>query len=392
MMKRLFTILFVLMPFYALAQVDFDKYVPQEYYPKHYLPKSTGAPLEILPYQEKRVSPSIKNLKLLIDRTENSPEIREKLIVDWIYYNDLYYKTKANGKSESLGKKKNMKHFQEDWTTVDRYYYEKECESKKRTKENRIRDSISFRNSFVEDSLQTRISFVKDSIQGRITFVEDSLYRADYRKKGNYDYVVFDGPHGNPVLCYKKGKAYDGKSFNNYGLVEKEYKAGVLIHDYSYDDNYLVAIGKEKGKVKALPKVYDAIEKVNYVYTYDGSAVLDKDYYDSKGVLFKEISYSDDRPFSVTSFTYFPDNKTIKQRIVQYYDALADSIDYVVTEYYSDKTEKQRKEFMTLSNGKRVLRKVVIKKDGYEIIEYYGFDGEFERRETKVDVYPYLYN
>lgn len=392
-MKNTLVVLLSLVSVCAFAQVDYDKYTPKKYSPKQYIPISTGAPLEILPYEEMETVATVENLVSLIDRIEKHPEMQSQLLGNLAEYKKLASKYMDKGKqNENVGKKKSMKHFQEDWILLDRYIYERNCESARMKKESSVRDSLSHRKRFVEDSLKLRESFVNDSLTARNTFIEDSLYRADFRKKGNYDYVEFDGPHGKPGLCYRKGKIVDGTTYNQYGLVEKVYWHGELIQDYSYNDEYLV-IAKKKDDFnnKGFPEVYDHVKNAKTIYTLSGSAILSVEYYDMRGIRIKRISYEDGSPDSETQYTYFPDNKTVKQSTYVDYHPSSDSLgETVVTDYYSDGNERQYRVYRTLSNGNRVLRKAIIKKDGYDVIEYYDFNGEFERSETKSQYNPYL--
>ena len=392
-MKRVLAIILALMPISSFAQIDYDKYVPLTYSPMPYTPKSTGAPLEILPYQEESVIPSLFNLKLLLDRTENSPEIREMLIVDWKKYNELYIKTMANGINEYLGKKKNMKHFQEDWTTVDRYYYERDCEAKKLAKEQRIIDSVSFRNSFVKDSLIARDAFLIDSVQARKTFIEDSLYRVNYRKEGNYDYVEFDGPHGRPTLCYRKGKVIDGKTYNKFGFIEKEYKDGVLRHDYKYSDDFLKDWNKERERNNGTSLmdyvrshyIHDVAQRIKFYYQdVKKKRIYCADYLDNDGIAYRCIYYDFDysgKPYLDVEMEYYPDRRTYKKVLKKHLETGETN----VSDYYSDGSLKETRYYRSESMGGAIKRRE-IKRDGYMVIEYYDFDGKLERRETEYEI------
>ena len=90
----------------------------------------------------------------------------------------------------------------------------------------------------------------------------DSIYRADYRKRNNYDYVVFDGPHGAPQLCYRRGKIIEGNTYNSEGKVEKCYENGKLVHDYTY------SYGVEHYDGSYDYDVVDSVEKKLYRYKY----------------------------------------------------------------------------------------------------------------------------
>ena len=373
---------------------DYDKYIPKEYSPMKYQPQRT-IQLEIFPYQEKHAGTTVMDLYEMLVRARHSPEIISQFKGDWQQYVKLIEKYNKKGKlDEDVRKKKAMLHYQEDWTTVDRFFYEKECESKRQAREKSIKDSIYYRNLFVDDSLRYRKSFVSDSILARKHFVEDSLYRADYRKKGNYDYVEFDGPHGKPGLCYRKGKIVDGKTYNVYGLEEKVYENGIVIHDFSYSDGYLVMVKKkEDNEAKDGTWIYDSVDNVRWNYS-DVNSLYSKEKYDSEGLLVVIVNYKNNEPEETHYYSYYPDKERIKQKIVierhPSYKSLGDCTIY---DYYSDGTLKQSREYMTRSDGPRVLRRVRIPKDGYSIIEYYDYDGKLERRETKtaMDYNPFYY-
>lgn len=388
MKKILFFCLLFIAPVFALAQSDYDRYIPIKETPMVYEPLSTGEPLHILPYEEIQVLPTVAQLKTMVEHYNEYPELRQGLLGNWEEYNKLLTKYESKGKlEENIGRKKPMKHFQEDWTTIDRFLYERDCKAKIEAKEKSIRDSLLFREKFVSDSLAKRKGFIKDSLEARTIFVNDSLYRANFRKKGNYDLVEFDSPHGEPVRCYRRGKLIDGKTYNNYGLLEKEYKNGVLIHDYTYNKEYLFVSGKiPEFNDRGFPMMYDSAERVNYRYTLTGKALLDKEFLDEDGVILSEINYKGGEPTYKVTYTYYPDRKTVKLR---------DTVplqggDSWTTEYYSDGKVKEMRYYWANPSGARVVKERVIIKDGYDLIEHYDFDGKFERSETSMRNY-YIY-
>lgn len=282
-------------PDFTNVQKNYDVYVPIVYVPLRYRPKATFR-YNPKPYSEPRVDATVDNLKLFLERAKAYPKIKAELKGDWNDYVEIAAKYLAKGKStEYIGDKKHMKYFQKDWAPLDRYIYdEKFMVNKQRVKQS-INDSIAFRTKFVSDSPDARQNFVKDSIAARMKFVEDSLYRENYQKTHHYDHVVFDGPHGEPQLCYRKGKIIDGKIFNEYGLVSKVYKDGELIHDYEYSNLYLRLI---KATSDSYPtggsddgvQIHDRVKRIRTFFEYDYPETIDYVlYYDADGLDEKKI-------------------------------------------------------------------------------------------------------
>ena len=394
-----------------VKQINSEIYVPMEYSPIEYNPLSTGEPLVILPYEEKIAGTTANDLKLMMERSMKCPEIRDHFKGNPVDYYKLIAEYQGKGDmDQDISKKKAMKYYQDDWTSLDRFLYEKECREKIQAKEKSINDSLSFRRRFVQDSLKKRDAFVKDSLNARQAFVRDSSFRVNFRKKGNYDYVEFNGPDGSPGLCYRNGKIIDGSTFNQYGLEEKVYKNGVMIHNFTYSDSYLVIHKKKSGRYtgESIEK-YDSVERATYTYTIkssgkdleavrfvneQGSLVKSQEFsdgklrseslFDSSGNQIKELDYYQGEIVSEYTYVYYPNTKILKQQTYIYFPS-SDSPQgtCTITDYYSDGTTKQIKEYLTHTNGSRVLRKSIIRKDGYDIVEYYDYNGEFERRETK---------
>lgn len=187
-------------PDFTNVQKNYDVYVPIVYVPLHYRPKATFR-FNPKPYSEPRVDATVDNLKLFLEKAKAYPKMKVEYSGDWNDYVEIAAKYLAKGKStEYIGDKKHMKYFQKDWALLDRYIYDEKFMVNKQREEQSINDSIASRTKFVSDSLEARHNFVKDSIAARMKFVEDSLYRENYRKTHHYDHVVFDGPHGEPVL------------------------------------------------------------------------------------------------------------------------------------------------------------------------------------------------
>ena len=404
-MKRFsFFVLFLLPELYLSAQTasdqnNYDKYQPREYTPMRYFPKSTGGPLVIRPYTHEPVVPTAKKLYTFINQTKSThPELKSTYKGDWNAYVDLCAKYMARGRDyENLSKKKQMKYFQEDWELLDRSLYDDDYQARKEAKERSIKDSLARRDRFVSDSIQFRTAFVKDSLAGRRKFVDDSLYRADYRKKHNYDYVVFDGPHGEPRLCYRNGKLIDGKIYNEYGLLEKEYKGGRLIYDCEYSDWYSKAIKDEhfdRGRDHSSFYIYDKILRRKRYY-YSGNDVREgrigrDEYYNAAGLLTKKIGYEYidyeylDKMI-IDYLEYYPDNKTVKRQKVTYFSDsdISRMGNVAVMDFFSNGSRRQTKKYRKLSSGNLIIKEIWTYRDGYADVEYYDFDGNLERRSTE---------
>ncbi|MGM9736978.1 MAG: hypothetical protein ACI3ZT_01030 [Candidatus Cryptobacteroides sp.] len=396
-MKRIFLILlFIASVIPAMAQKDFDIYVPKEYAPLHYRPYTTFR-FTPEPYREANVIATVQKLKEFLIKTKAYPELYTEYKGDRNDYVTIAAKYLAKGKAfeyEYIGDKKQMKYFQEDWLFLDRYIYDEKMMANKQAAEKSINDSIAFRTKFVSDSLAARQTFVKDSLAARTEFVEDSLYRANYRKIHHYDHVVFDGPHGEPLLCYRRGKIIDGKIFNEYGLVSKVYKDGELIHDYEYSNEYLHSInvigdsyptgGFDDGvqihdKVRRMRTFYYFFypERINYILYYNADGLDEKKIvYDNNGDIKYEIEY----------LSYYPDDKTVKTETVTYYKEsdISYNGNYKIIDFFSDGSKKKAILFRKLKSGELIIKEIWTYRNGFADVEYYDFNGNLERQSTEI--------
>ena len=389
-MKRILAVLLTLLPICSLAQVDYDKYIPEQYYPESFIPNFFRRNLRLPRYQEKQVSPTVIELKTLLEKSDQFPEVQRQFLGDLTEYNKLVTRYQKRGKlNEDIGKNKAMAHFQEDWTALDKFLFAKECRAIV------VRDSLAWRDQFVRDSLERRKEFVADSLEARESFVTDSLYRDAFRKEGNYDYVKFDGPGGRPILCYRDGKIIDGKTYNSSGLVEKVYEDGVLIHDYQYSEDYIRDKDKDPVGFDVISTsiyttshyVYDAAQKQKTYYTNVKEKKIDKiEYFDDEDINYKSVYYESGEPYLEVYIEYYPDKKTHKRigRIKLKTDETS------LSDYYSDGTIKETRYYRAESEGGAIKRRE-IQRDGYEVIEYYDFNGHFERQETKYKSDPLLW-
>jgi len=399
-MKRILLILFFLVSAVsAIAQDDYDVYTPKVYAPLQYSPKATFR-FTPRPFSATSVAATVQNLKTFIEKTKAYPELKTEYRGDWNDYVTLAAKYLAKGKPmEYIGNRKQMKYFPEDWAFLDRHIYDSELTAKKQKEKKSVRDSIAFRTSFVRDSTLARESFVKDSLLARRRFETDSLYRANFRKVNHYDYVLFDGPHGNPKLCYRKGKIIDGKIYNEAGLLEKEYKGGRLVHDYEYSDWYVKSIQNSSFDRDRILKNYSDFycdDKIlrRKSYYVSGEAVRERrvdreEYYNANGVVTKEVQYGgltdDGIDYEVVFLSYFPDNKTVKTQQVTYHEEydIRRMGNVAIMEFFSDGNRKQTKKYRKVNSGKLIIKEIWTYKDGYANVEYYDFDGNLERRTTE---------
>lgn len=395
-MKRILALVLILAPLFCRAQTDYDTYVPMAYSPMEYRPMYTGEPLQFQPYQDKTVTPTVAELKRFLERTQKYPDMKVKYKGGWDNYVDLASRYLAKGQYDrDLSNSPKMKHFQRDWTLLDHRYYEEELNSKTEAKKKMMRDSLAARQRFVNDSVSFRRTFVKDSTQARDTFVQDSVYRAGYRNRYGFDYVAFDGPHGEPLLCYRGGKLIQGKTFNEYGLIEKIYRDGKLVNRFQYNDAFLYRAGKSNKSVSWSDDAYidDSVQSHRLYYSSPRDSEIDKifmygknnkptkAFFYGRGVYYKpdvDAAYYPN-PERTETYTYHPDNKTIST--VKKYYKTEDRIEYY--EHYSDGTRKQMTEYRHSPYGGYTVKLIRTYEDGYNVVQYFDFDGKLERRVTE---------
>lgn len=253
---------------YARAQVDsgsYDMYSPLQYSPLCYKPLPTGSTIEHIFHQTEFKSGQLiinkYQLSHFLSLSKKYPELTND------YRGSLADYARMDSKSnetDKLWKRREMRHFQYDWDLLHRHDAQKRREKLLAERKRLVNDSIAARVRFVSDSLTARQSFLNDSINFRHHFVQDSLYRDEYRKTHNYDNVVFDGPHGKPLQCYRGGKMIDGEIRNGNVLVEK-WANGQRIYKRiqfaEYFDAYLQACEHVKD-----PLPYEPNEKVISCY------------------------------------------------------------------------------------------------------------------------------
>ena len=363
----------------------YDVYRPKHYSPMEYSPQTVAGRENIKQYCLPAVSSNMETLEKFLSLVDNNPGSDSLLYVSYGDYHAFYEKLlkKKVKRDESLDKKKQMRHFEEDFREVDYYLFKRDSVNLMYQINMGIQDSLSYRAKFVSDSVRSRESFIKDSINYRNEFVEDSLYRDDFRKKNNYDYVEFASSYGPPVLCYRNGKIVDGKIVKN-GLLLKEYKNGKLIHDYDYSKKYIEKHSNSGAWVmKDDAYVFDKIKNIRTYYdglglgNYNISKI---DYFNKDGSVFKTEEYTGGKLSKSSVFKYYPDKKTKQEEEI--YDTKVGEL-YVFS-YYSDGALKQANTYRKdINSNSFIIKRVVIVKDGYNIINYYDYNGRIERTETK---------
>lgn len=372
MRKVVALFLFVLLSAFAFGQDKYDIYEPLLYEPDVYVPKDTGAPLDMHPYVDTTVHADLSSLVDFIDLSKKYPDSIREYDGDFQRYIKLASKLLAKDKPlyDDLSHKKSMRYFTSDWNKVKYLKFKADSIDRVSVKERLIRDSIAARRDFVADSLKRRTEFVRDSIGARNIFVTDSIYRADYRKRNNYDYVVFDGPHGAPQLCYRRGKIIEGNTYNSEGKVEKCYENGKLVHDYTY------SYGVEHYDGSYDYDVVDSVEKKLYRYKYGKLYRIES--FDNNGRIWKYVQCDKDgnSEYEVKYTSFYPDNKTIKKKEKRY---LKGNEILVVSEYYSDGKIKQQTFYRKVAPWDyRISKRINAENDR---VEYYDFDENLERKE-----------
>ena len=393
-MKRNLLFLVVLFPLSISAQ-DYDKYIPMNYTPARYWPKqptdNDTNDMVAVPSQ------TLGNLYKFISLTKQYPNLKSSYLGKWEKYTGLYEKLINKESWDYVIKNGQMRYFQHDWDIL--YQYNRDYQ-----RDLFIKDSLAFRKAFVSDSTRARKEFLLDSLKFRHKFVQDSIYRDAYCINNNYDYVVFDGPHGKPILCFRGGKPINGYTRNKYNLPETVYENGVITHEYTYSAEYLYKLKKitsDERNVMARERdnrdfyntwyISYAYEDWHYSFIHDeiqhsvsyykGTSLCEVMYYEKRGeriIPIKRQEILADKISKEILFTYFSDNSTIS-KTVEYSHSPYEKMR--VIEYYSSGVVKNVKEYQKNSDTQKyVLRMVSTHMDGYSIVEEYDFDGNFERR------------
>ena len=339
------------------AQDDYDIYKALEY-----TPKSGGSEIHIQPFRHEYAKSNLGNLVAFIRIANNYQDAINYFQGNYDEYVNLASKQLARNKSDltDLSGKKQMKYFQKDWNTVQYRAYQADSAN-----------TVCRKKEMSADSIKCREDFVRDSLAQREVFMQDSLYRANFRKRNRYDYVVFDGPHGDPKLCYRNGKIINGKIYNADGNLEKCYADGKLIHDYSYGP----AWDYQGGHI-----VYDAVERKEYCYSHyktDYQSLARMRIFNENGGLLNEIWYDGNGNKTLEWYTqsFYPDGKTTK--IQWRYDYEETGTDYYCIEYYSNGSGKFQKKFRCLPSGEHRVEAIYYYSSGET--EYYDYNGRLER-------------
>ena len=396
-----------------------DTYRNYTYYPPTYSPINTGE--EISPYQELVIVPTVSTLETFLRETKRFPDLKNKYKGDWNSYVDIAAKYLAKNKSDvMIGKKPAMKFFQEDWDLLRRHAYENAVEEKERlvkdsieSRERFISDSIFNRELFVRDSTVARNKYFEDSINHRKQFVDDSLYRANFRKQNNYDNVVFDGPHGDPIQCYRKGKLIEErvyKMIDDKKELWKQVKNGEVVYaHYSFSRiEYLRPSVYRDGSASDLSinRIFHHIHYYKYhydpnweeeinEYTYltlqgdeyiaekDGKTLLSFSV-DQFGRRIQEVIYDDNLPIYFNVLSWYSNGKmeSVKTyRVLSYDQGEIQGQLELSCNFFSDGLLRSAYQYCKGNNGKYVLRRSVESHPtwGGYTGKLYDLDGNYER-------------
>lgn len=381
MKKFVFVLSALLISANVPAQDNFDvyeaeKYSPMRYVPSKYLPAGSSAPEHVQSFKQSAARCDLGTLKKFIHLTNESRGAVAAYYGNYDDYIDLAARMLAKRKpdTEDLSGKRQMRFFQRDWNGLHYWKYRQDSTEYQISLDKWRQCNALARDKFVQDSLEYRKCFVSDSLGRREKFLSDSLYRADFRVRNNYDHVVFDAPHGQPVLCYRNGNLIDGRFYNADGKLERVYENGKLVHNYTYSKDYRSQFG-----VKDV--IYDSVERKRY---YKNEDKLDKmEILNDLGAVIKCIEYDGSGdPIYEESSIFYPDRKTTKKKERKY----SKDGELVVFEYYSDGKVKQSSSYRKMGPYNYVIRRKVTFKDGYSVVEYYDFDGKLERTETDSNI------
>ncbi len=405
-MKRVeLVILGLFLWFVCAAQIDdMDRYVPKEYIPLEYHPESSllhmnrrvkqFRPIDTVPIDS-------NGLKQFVHLSNENNEIKEQYKLEFSKYIDIAAKAQARGKEPSW-KKKEKKAYQQDYRLLEYRLYQKDSMKIVHDRQCFIQDSLAKRNTFITDSLKRRRRFVEDSLKKREVFVKDSLYRAQFCIKNHYDRVVWSAPHGEPLMCYRKGKLIEGKTYNDKGQILKEWKNGRLIHNYEYSEEWSWGSGcrivedktertKTEYKLKNSDDTvgefyrkewYDSSERV--VKTLNNEGQYTKITYYPNGEEKTKIKYDiKGKVLRRRENTYSPDGKSVVTEF-NYEESVPDQ---EVTEYFSDGKWAKTSRYKSYDNGRTFVLRKVREYDGPNSTKVYHYDrnGKFERGEIIYD-------
>ena len=120
MRKFVALFLFVLLSAFAFGQDKYDIYEPLLYEPDVYVPKDTGAPLDMHPYVDTTVHADLSSLVDFIDLSKKYPDSIREYDGDFQRYIKLASKLLAKDKPlyDDLSHKKSMRYFTSDWNKV----------------------------------------------------------------------------------------------------------------------------------------------------------------------------------------------------------------------------------------------------------------------------------
>ena len=396
----------VLASTYMLAQEqpsdEYDIYTPMIYHPRVYSDLGPYQPVPIAHFKENIYDCDLRNLETFI-RMSNACDI-DKYQFSGVFkdYVDLAAKMRAKGKGggTDLSNKRQMRYFQHDCNRLQYWKYQQDSIKKVEEKVKWDRDYAAARSRFVRDSLECRDYFVADSLRYRKEFLSDSLYRVEFRKKNNYDYVEFDGPHGQPICCYRHGKLVDGELYDSNGRLEKVYSNGKLIHNYSYSkessglfyQNDVMVIqdsvegkryyqnGDVVEKEEILNEHGDVVERKQY--SKSGEVLEKVETFNEYGVVKNCVKYDSAGNLDYEESTiFYPDNKTPKRTERKYAKGIDDLVAF---EYFTDGELKQCSYYRKVAKWDyRCIKKVKFDGSAFSTVEYYDYDGKLERTETK---------